>query len=172
MPAPGAAVGWDLGEPPPPSGHRGYEPTVIRPGGAAPRPLGAPATARATLTLDTGVQIEAGSFGVLGRGPSMRAGDPPGQVVPVDDEAHSVSKTHLAFGVDADGFWVTDRGSTNGTRVELAGNPAQLCPSGERVYAPDGARVYFGDRWFDVARAPATGTVPGIDAHRQDERRA
>jgi len=147
------------------------EATVIRPSPGARRPSGeaVPAAAAVTLRLDSGQIIATDSFGLLGRDPSPRPGDPPGRLVAVEDEQHTVSKTHLAFGSDGHGLWVIDRGSTNGTRVSLVGGVARRCPPGERVDVPVGARVSFGDRWFEVTEAEPPA-APGSDAHRRDDR--
>ncbi len=120
------------------------EHTVMR----RPRRLGA-----VTLAFDTGERIGlAHGQGLVGREPQPRAGEQVEHVVPIDDPDRSVSKTHLSFGIDGRGFWVLDRGSTNGTRV-LHGD-AELAEVGqdEPTYVAVGDVVEFGDRRFVVQR--------------------
>ncbi|HWS57800.1 MAG TPA: FHA domain-containing protein, partial [Actinotalea sp.] len=63
---------------------------------------------------------------------------------------HSVSKTHFAIGVDADGVWLRDRSSTNGTIVTLADGQQILCAPEQVVRVPVGASVAFGDYFLTV----------------------
>src|SRR5690606_9242235 len=77
-------------------------------------------TGRVVLRLWDGTELPLTGTALVGRNPAPRAGEPvPERLVAVPDERRSVSKTHLAVGVDGDGAWVRDRGSTNGTVVTL-----------------------------------------------------
>ncbi|HQY32357.1 RDD family protein [Actinotalea sp.] len=106
---------------------------------------------RATLLLWDNRLIVLDGTALVGRNPSPRAGEQlPVQVIAVVDRGRSVSKTHLAIGVDADGVWLRDRNSTNGTIVTLADGQQILCAPEQTVRVPVGASVAFGDYWLTV----------------------
>ena len=107
---------------------------------------------RATLLLwDNRVVVLEGTA-LVGRNPSPREGEAlPVQVIAVVDRGRSVSKTHLAIGVDPDGVWLRDRNSTNGTVVTLEDGQQILCAPEQTVRVPVGASVAFGDYWLTVA---------------------
>lgn len=107
---------------------------------------------RATLLLwDNRVVVLEGTA-LVGRNPSPREGEAlPVQVIAVVDRGRSVSKTHLAIGVDPDGVWLKDRNSTNGTVVTLEDGQQILCAPEQKVRVPVGASVAFGDYWLTVA---------------------
>lgn len=107
---------------------------------------------RATLLLwDNRVVVLEGTA-LVGRNPSPREGEAlPVQVIAVVDRGRSVSKTHLAMGVDHEGVWLRDRNSTNGTVVTLEDGQQILCAPEQKVRVPVGASVAFGDYWLTVA---------------------
>lgn len=107
---------------------------------------------RATLLLwDNRVVVLEGTA-LVGRNPSPREGEAlPVQVIAVVDRGRSVSKTHLALGVDTSGVWLRDRNSTNGTVVTLEDGQQILCAPEQKVRVPVGASVAFGDYWLTVA---------------------
>lgn len=107
---------------------------------------------RATLLLwDNRVVVLEGTA-LVGRNPSPREGEAlPVQVIAVLDRGRSVSKTHLAIGVDPDGVWLKDRNSTNGTVVTLEDGQQILCAPEQKVRVPVGASVAFGDYWLTIA---------------------
>jgi pSer/pThr/pTyr-binding forkhead associated (FHA) protein len=119
-----------------------------------PVPASAPSRPGATLLFDDGSSIRVSGDGLLGRNPEARAGEDIRHLVPVDDPSMQISKTHAVFGVDRQGFWVTDRGSTNGTQVLIGGVPRDIL-AGERARVPWGSTVLIGGRRFSVA--PAKG---------------
>lgn len=116
----------------------------------APRPVHAGAY---RLQFDTGEALTITGPGLVGRNPAPREGESVEHVIPIDDPDRSVSKTHLAFGVATDGFWVLDRGSTNGTWTVNAEGARAPVPSGVQVPVPVGSTVEFGDRRFTVSPA-------------------
>ena len=65
----------------------------------------------------TDVTIGVDGLVLLGRNPQPRVGEEDATLIKVLDESRTVSKSHLAVGVDAGGLYVMDRGSTNGTIV-------------------------------------------------------
>jgi hypothetical protein len=93
----------------------------------------------AVLRVDNGEILELGSFCLLGREPVARDGDPPARLIRFDDPKLSVSKTHIAYGVDQQGVWVMDRNSTNGTTI--------IDPSGRRITCSPGSRQYLAPGW-------------------------
>lgn len=107
---------------------------------------------RATLLLwDNRVVVLEGTA-LVGRNPAPREGEAlPVQVIAVVDRGRSVSKTHLAIGVDTAGVWLRDRNSTNGTVVTLEDGQQILCAPEQKVRVPVGASVAFGDYWLTVA---------------------
>uniref|UniRef100_UPI0025B9AA25 FHA domain-containing protein n=1 Tax=Herbiconiux sp. TaxID=1871186 RepID=UPI0025B9AA25 len=103
-----------------------------------------------SLVFSTGESIRVSGGGLVGRNPVAAPGEHPEYLVQIVDPARSVSKTHLEFGVDDDGFWVADRGSSNGTRlVPDTAEPVDLLP-GERTRVLRGGRVGLGDQHFDL----------------------
>jgi uncharacterized RDD family membrane protein YckC len=113
-------------------------------------PGAAPATW--TAELDDGRTIALSELVLLGRDPAAADGEDGAQLVAVDDAARSVSKTHLAVGVDARGPWACDRWSTNGSALLGLAGAENTLPPGERVHVGDGAVVRFGDRRLTLHR--------------------
>lgn len=106
---------------------------------------------RAQLRLWDDRHLTLEGTALIGRNPAPREGEaPPDQVLTVPDTGRSVSKTHLVLGVDADGVWLRDRNSTNGTVVTLADGQQILCAPEQKVRVPDRASVAFGDFWLTV----------------------
>ncbi|MBI9114365.1 RDD family protein [Sanguibacter suaedae] len=137
-------------------------PGPARPVPAAPAPVAArpPEDAasrprRYVLAFDNGQTFTVSGTGLVGRRPESAAGEHHDAHLAIDDAARSVSKTHLEFGVDGTGFWVSDRGSTNGTTVlTSSGDPLDVLV-GMRVHVPADGSVRVGERQF-TAR-PAAG---------------
>ncbi|NQX33442.1 FHA domain-containing protein [Herbiconiux sp. VKM Ac-2851] len=115
-----------------------------------------------TLVFSTGESIRVHGPGLVGRNPQPADGEHVDYLVQLIDPQRSVSKTHLAFDVDGDTLSITDRRSSNGTRLvtppdldaapgDPAGRPrsTELEP-GVRIPVPRGSRVGIGDEWFDV----------------------
>ncbi|WP_344086202.1 FHA domain-containing protein [Luedemannella helvata] len=148
--------------PPPPTSPPAGQPQAGQLPAAGPGGWGAAVTAPPTTPMAAGprpqsiaVEFDDGrraSLGLLilvGRNPAASPDEFAAQLVAVDDDSRSVSKTHLALGCDERGAWVVDRHSTNGTAVlEAAGR--MRCPPGERVYLRLPATVRFGDRTLRV----------------------
>ncbi|QTX05507.1 RDD family protein [Agromyces archimandritae] len=115
-----------------------------------------PASARSfVLAFDDGSRIDADPGGLLGRSPSPRGGSAAAQLIPLRDETMQISKTHLEFGVDEEGFWVLDHASTNGSTVTIPGGRPVTLVAGERRGVEPGSTVELGGRSFtlqEVAR--------------------
>ncbi|GAA3701085.1 hypothetical protein GCM10022377_13230 [Zhihengliuella alba] len=89
---------------------------------------------------------------LIGRNPSA-VGDEVADLFSLADIGRSVSKTHLLVQAAANGVWVTDRGSTNGSAVSDAGGERRVLEAGQPVKAAVGDTVWLGDRYFKVERA-------------------
>ena len=111
-------------------------------------PRGAVAT-RLRLLFDTGEQVDVTGEGLIGRNPGPEAGAH--HVVAIDDPERSISKVHLAFGLEPDGrLWVMDRGSTNGTVVVGPDGRSAALVAGSRATVASGWTVRFGRRSVQV----------------------
>jgi pSer/pThr/pTyr-binding forkhead associated (FHA) protein len=102
------------------------------------------------LRFDTGEVVMVDGSGLVGRSPTPRVGERVEHLVPIVDPARSVSKTHLAFGIGPDGFWVSDRDSTNGTRAVSETGVVTEVLGDVRVTVTVGGTVEFGERQFTV----------------------
>ena len=102
--------------------------------------------------LDDGRRITIDGLVLLGRNPQPQPGEEDAQLIKLADETRTVSKSHLAIGVDAGGVYVVDRGSTNGSTVTTASGQSTRCTPGVRVYVDAGSIVSIGDHWLEVRR--------------------
>ncbi|MDR0847633.1 MAG: FHA domain-containing protein [Propionibacteriaceae bacterium] len=103
------------------------------------------------LVFDTGQRVRVSGPGLLGRNP--QSADPHVVCTAVEDPDMSISKTHLEVGVDVQGFWVRDRGSTNGSALlDNSGQPRRL-EAGVSVHPKIGDIVTMGHRRFRVDEA-------------------
>jgi uncharacterized RDD family membrane protein YckC len=102
------------------------------------------------LVSDDGQRIPVDKATVLGRNPVAPEGFAGSRLHPLQDTTMSVSKTHAVVGPDADGVWVQDLRSTNGTAVTTANGMRTAVPSGGRLIAGHGAVVHIGKVAFRV----------------------
>ena len=102
--------------------------------------------------LDDGRQLTVDRLVLLGRNPRPEPGEEDAQLVKLADETRTVSKVHLAMGIDAAGLFVVDRGSTNGSTVTSPGGASKRCQPGEVIYVSEGSIVSMGDHWLEVRR--------------------
>jgi uncharacterized RDD family membrane protein YckC len=105
-----------------------------------------------SILLDDGRRITLEGLVLLGRNPQPKAGEEDAQLIKIADGTRTVSKSHLAVGVDAGGVYVVDRGSTNGSTVSTTNGMSSRCRAGEMVRVGDGAIVSFGDHWLEITR--------------------
>lgn len=131
------------------------ESTRLRPARGRVPELPDEAPSSAVLHVTDGRRVVLTGTVLVGRNPSARPGEEVTELVRVADPGRSVSKTHLAVGVDRLGVWLRDRNSTNGTVVTLADGQQILCGANQQVRVPVGASVAFGDYGFTVEPAPA-----------------
>jgi hypothetical protein len=113
------------------------------------------------LTFDGGLSVTVHSFALIGRAPAAEEGDPPAQLLPIADPDLSVSKTHLACGLDSHGFWVCDRHSTNGSAITNSDGVKIRCIPGQHHYVASGSTVHVGDRSFSVVMSSTTARRSG-----------
>lgn len=106
------------------------------------------------VTLDDGRAMTVSGPGYIGRRPQAQAGERCDHVIEIEDPGRSLSRTHARFGIDADGFWVEDNGSANGTAVIASDGSAVQGAPGERLVVPPGATVRLGDRTVTVHPLP------------------
>jgi predicted component of type VI protein secretion system len=92
--------------------------------------------------------VPLGANAVLGRTPSPV--DEHDVLLPVRDDEGTVSKNHLRIEHGRDGVWLTDLGSTNGTRLVDEDGTTRI-PTGVRTALDDGVRVRIGRRAFTVS---------------------
>lgn len=104
------------------------------------------------MTISTGVVIPVRGFGLIGRDPAPRRGEVVDHSISVGNSEKSVSKTHLAFGLDDGQLWIEDRNSTNGTFVIAALGAATPCEPGRRTIIKAQESVRFGDLSLTIAR--------------------
>jgi hypothetical protein len=102
------------------------------------------------LEFSTGQVVTVTGAGLIGRAPHTGHGETTLQLVSVDDPGRSVSKVHARFEADADGLWIEDQESGNGTVVVQHGlAPLPILP-GRRHPVPVGAVVRIGRQSFTV----------------------
>jgi uncharacterized RDD family membrane protein YckC len=105
-----------------------------------------------SILLDDGRRIALDGLVLLGRNPQPKAGEEDAQLIKIADETRTVSKSHLAVGVDAGGVYVVDRGSTNGSTVSTTNGMSARCKAGEMVRVGEGAIISIGDHWLEITR--------------------
>ena len=142
------------------------QPSELQPSGLSPLPSVAeisPVSAEPTtehawwLRLDDGrdIGIDDGLV-LLGRNPQPRVGEEDALLIKVVDKGRTVSKSHLAIGLDRHGLFVVDRGSTNGTTVTAPDGSRWPCPPGDQIALPAGAVISFGDHRLQVCQTRFT----------------
>jgi uncharacterized RDD family membrane protein YckC len=105
-----------------------------------------------SILLDDGRRIALDGLVLLGRNPQPKVGEEDAQLIKIADETRTVSKSHLAVGVDAGGVYVIDRGSTNGSTVSTTNGMSARCKAGEMVRVGEGAIISIGDHWLEITR--------------------
>lgn len=105
------------------------------------------------LRLDDGrdIGVDDGLV-LLGRNPQPRVGEEDALLIKVVDKGRTVSKSHLAIGLDGGGPFVVDRGSTNGTTVTDPDGTQHPCPPGDQIVLAGGSVISFGDHRLQVLR--------------------
>ncbi|WP_285726606.1 RDD family protein [Psychromicrobium xiongbiense] len=104
------------------------------------------------LSFDDGRIMDIRGTVLIGRNPAGYDGEMIDQLIDVQDQSRSISKTHLHLVASPDGVWVTDRGSTNGSALVTSEGQKTRLHSGEPLLARPGVVVRFGDRTLTVGR--------------------
>lgn len=104
------------------------------------------------LAFDDGSALTLRGEALVGRNPVNTPEEPDVLLVNLPDPGRSISKTHAHLSAHADGVWVTDRRSTNGTAVTPPSGDRAAVEPGVPVLAVDGALVHLGDRTIAVTR--------------------
>lgn len=102
--------------------------------------------------LGDGRRVELGRLVLIGRSPTPGKGEDGAQLVSIGEDSKTVSKTHLAVGVDERGPWVMDRGSTNGSGVASGLGTIESIPAGLKVRVGAGQQVSYGEKLLTVRR--------------------
>ncbi|WP_404431217.1 RDD family protein [Microbacterium lacus] len=131
----------------------GVEAPAAGPIAAAPSsvaPAGATRRSAQMIRFDDGSVIRVPALGLMGREPEAAPGENADALIRLDDPQVLMSKTHIAFGADAEGLWVADRGSRNGTRLVSPQGYVVDVVVGESTQVPQGWTVQVGGRSFEV----------------------
>jgi len=142
----GADVG--VGEPDSQTGGAGSDSPSL----GTDEPTTGPDTAVWIAALDDGREVRVDGLVLLGRDPQPRPGEEGAELIKLADESRTVSKSHLALGLDESGLFVSDRGSTNGSMVTTADGARTRCAPGAVVHVTGGSVVSMGNHWFKVRR--------------------
>ncbi|MGG5172058.1 RDD family protein [Pseudarthrobacter sp. J1738] len=105
------------------------------------------------IRLDDGRELSLNGSALMGRNPASYDGETVDQLVAVPDPGRSISKTHLHLRVEANGLWVTDRNSTNGSGVQQADGSNIELTAGQPFFVVAGSTVTFGDRSFQLGQS-------------------
>jgi hypothetical protein len=106
---------------------------------------------RFVLQFSTGESVTVFGSGMVGRHPLAEPGEYFDTFVTIVDPGKSVSKTHVEFGQESGGFWVSDRFSGNGTVVREPDAQPRRCEPGKRYRIARGTRVEIGEQFFIVS---------------------
>ncbi|MEH0110228.1 RDD family protein [Tersicoccus sp. MR15.9] len=104
------------------------------------------------LAFDDGSALTLRGEALVGRNPVNAPEEGDVLLVNLPDPGRSISKTHAHLSAHAEGVWVTDRRSTNGTAVTPPNGDRTTADPGVPVLAVDGALVHLGDRTIAVSR--------------------
>ncbi|MCL2784318.1 MAG: FHA domain-containing protein [Propionibacteriaceae bacterium] len=102
------------------------------------------------LVTDQGQRVSISGAGLLGRNPASK--DPSITCVAINDPERSISKVHMEFGFDKEGFWVKDRGSTNGSAISRDGLQHLALTPDEVVRVRVGDSLMLGRRRISVEK--------------------
>ncbi|MEP6297799.1 MAG: FHA domain-containing protein [Ilumatobacter sp.] len=95
-----------------------------------------------TLVLPDGRRVEIDGDLVLGRAPIAPESSPSARSISLS--AATISKTHVLIGHDADGVWLVDLNSSNGTEVVDAVGTSESAVPGQRLAVPPGSHIRVG----------------------------
>jgi pSer/pThr/pTyr-binding forkhead associated (FHA) protein len=105
------------------------------------------------LAFDDGTSHVVTGRSLVGRNPAASNGEEVTALVALNDASKSLSKTHALLEQREGVLHVTDRHSTNGSRLIAADGRATALTPGEATAVPVGASVAFGDRIARIERS-------------------
>lgn len=113
------------------------------------------------LVISSGDSVVVSGSGLVGRSPTPEPSESIRHLIPIVDPLRAVSKTHLAFGFDDDGFWISDRWSSNGTVLLVPGSSEVHLEPGRRYRAVAGSLISLSSVTVRVDRAfPSSTDLP------------
>lgn len=124
------------------------------PAAAAPPAQARPVSRTAQLVFADGLTLDVRGNGLLGRNPEAQPSESLDHLYRIDDPERQLSKTHLAFGIDASGVWISDCGSSNGTYVTTESGAVLSLEPRVKTRIDAGSRVEIGDKTFTVRETP------------------
>lgn len=110
----------------------------------------------ALLMFSTGETVALSGSAIIGRRPAFDDGETSDQLVSVNDESRTISKTHFRIESNDGTIWIIDQQSGNGTSVQRAGNRLVRLVPWEPYAIRDGDVVHIGDLTFTVSLQPST----------------
>lgn len=122
-------------------------------------PMAPPSQGLVRLIFASGQHAIVTGNGLIGRQPLPDPGETFRHILAVPDPSRSLSKTHLEFGFDEGGLWVSDRWSANGS-VLVAPTQAPLpLEAGRRYRAKIGSRLLLSSVEMAVERVEGSSTA-------------
>lgn len=111
----------------------------------------------AVLAFSNGVRIDVDRTVLIGRNPKVSGsvGNDLPRLMKFDGPGQGLSRTHAEVRIDDSQLVLEDLQSTNGTEVQLPGQPRQRVRSGEPVVLVPGSLIDFGDELHCTVEAPA-----------------
>ncbi len=103
-----------------------------------------------SAALDDGRVVAVEGLVLIGRNPQPQPGEEDALLIKIADQTRTVSKSHLALGIDDAGLFVIDRGSTNGSVVTGLDGSSLRCEPGQVVSVEEGSIVSLGDHWLEI----------------------
>jgi hypothetical protein len=124
---------------------------VFNPPAAAPDGVQQPPGPSWLVVLPTGARVPVNGILLVGRNPVRFGAWADAGLLPVDDPARSVSKTHAVFETVGDGIRVTDLHSTNGVSLQDASGAATQPTPGVPTPVAAGTTVLLGSYRVTIA---------------------
>ena len=122
-------------------------------------PMAPPSQGLVRLIFASGQHAIVTGNGLIGRQPLPDPGESFRHILAVPYPTRSLSKTHLEFGFDEGGLWVSDRWSANGS-VLVAPTQAPLpLEAGRRYRAKIGSRLLLSSVEMAVERVEGSSTA-------------
>ncbi len=97
------------------------------------------------LVLPDSRHVEVSGSLLVGRDPAANNKYPGATFLTIDDDGHSISKTHAVFEVDTEGLWITDLDSTNGVVIIQTDAQELDITANVRTQIHPGSDVELGD---------------------------